>query len=85
MAQPFASDNLKKALALLFLTALLVVMLFPFGIVTINAIKTPQEYASDGPLSLPGGIYTQGLRDFWERVDFTNKLVNSTVISVTPR
>ena len=35
------------------------------------------------PLSLPGGIYTQGLRDFWERVDFTNKLVNSTVISVT--
>jgi len=83
MAQPFASDNLKKALALLFLTALLVVMLFPFGIVTINAIKTPQEYASDGPLSLPGGIYTQGLRDFWERVDFTNKLVNSTVISVT--
>ena len=69
--------------ALLFLTALLVVMLFPFGIVTINAIKTPQEYASDGPLSLPGGIYTQGLRDFWERVDFTNKLVNSTVISVT--
>lgn|SRR5690554_2516192 len=83
MAQPFASDNLKKALALLFLTALLIVMLFPFGIVTINAIKTPQEYASDGPLSLPGGIYTQGLRDFWERVDFTNKLVNSTVISVT--
>jgi raffinose/stachyose/melibiose transport system permease protein len=72
-----------KSLALLLLTALLIVMLFPFGIVTINAFKTPAEYANSGPLSLPGSFYIDGLREFWDRVDFTNKLVNSTVISVT--
>ncbi len=80
---PLVVQRVNKALALIFLTALLIVMLFPFAIVTINAFKTPQEYASNGPLSLPGGCYTQGLKDFWKRVDFTNKLINSTVISVS--
>lgn len=72
-----------RALSLLLLTALLIVMLFPFGIITINAFKSPTEYASDGPLSLPNSLYTEGLREFWDRVDFTNKLVNSAVISIT--
>ncbi|MFN8378869.1 MAG: carbohydrate ABC transporter permease [Anaerolineae bacterium] len=58
-------------------------MLFPFFIIVINAIKSPVEYASSGPLSLPQGIYTQGLVDFWNRVDFTGKLINSTVISLS--
>jgi raffinose/stachyose/melibiose transport system permease protein len=69
--------------ALILLAALLFLMLFPFLIIVINAIKSPVEYASSGPLSLPQGIYTQGLIDFWNRVDFTNKLVNSTVISAS--
>ena len=69
---PLVVQRVNKALALIFLTALLIVMLFPFAIVTINAFKTPPEYASNGPLSLPGGFYTQGLKDFWKRVDFTN-------------
>lgn len=72
-----------KALALTGLIVLLVIMLFPFFIVAINAIKSPVEYANNGPMSLPQGIYVQGLIDFWNRVDFTNKLVNSTVISLT--
>lgn len=72
-----------KVLALVGLVVLLVVMLFPFFIVFINAIKSPTEYAASGPMSLPQGIYLQGLVDFWNRVDFTNKLVNSTVISLT--
>ncbi|WP_238625796.1 carbohydrate ABC transporter permease [Aggregatilinea lenta] len=72
-----------KILALVFLLALMVIMLFPFAIVIINAFKTPVEYANSGPLSLPGGFYTQGLVDFWNRVDFTNKLYNSTIIAVT--
>ncbi|HML20667.1 MAG TPA: carbohydrate ABC transporter permease [Aggregatilinea sp.] len=74
---------LGKILALVFLLALMVVMLFPFAIVIINAFKTPVEYANSGPLSLPGGLYTQGIVDFWNRVDFTNKLYNSTVIAVS--
>lgn len=70
-------------IALFLLAALLFLMLFPFIIIVMNAIKSPVEYASTGPLSLPQGIYTQGLIDFWNRVDFTNKLINSTVISLS--
>ena len=56
-------------------------MLFPFVIVTLNAIKSPSEYASQGPMALPQGLYLQGIIDFWNRVDFGQKLLNSTVIS----
>ena len=70
-------------LVLVGLIVFLLLMLFPFGIIVINAFKTPVEYANNGPLSLPGGFYLQGLIDFWNRVDFTNKLVNSTVISLS--
>ncbi|NLF74449.1 MAG: carbohydrate ABC transporter permease [Chloroflexi bacterium] len=83
MNASLALQRVNKSAALLFLIALLIVMLFPFGIVAINAFKTPAEYANNGPLSLPGSFYTDGLREFWNRVDFTNKLINSTVISVT--
>ena len=54
-------------------------MLFPFAIVTINA-KTPRN-TPNGPLSRRAASI--GLKDFWKRVDFTNKLINSTVISVS--
>ncbi len=78
--KPFPIGNY---LALVLLAVLLLLMLFPFFIIVINAIKSPVEYASNGPLSLPQGFYTQGLVDFWNRVDFTNKLINSTVISLS--
>jgi len=55
----------------------------PFLIITTNAIKSPQEYAANGPLSLPSGIYLNGIFDFWNRVDFTSMLINSTVISLS--
>jgi len=70
-------------LVLVGLIVFLLLMLFPFGIIVINAFKTPVEYANNGPLSLPGGFYLQGLIDFWNRVDFTNKLANSTIISLS--
>ncbi|WP_424529922.1 carbohydrate ABC transporter permease [Sphaerisporangium viridialbum] len=63
------------------LAVLAVVMLLPFAIVTLNAVKTPAEYSSNGPLSLPHGIYLDGIIDFWNRVDFGRKLLNSTLIS----
>lgn len=68
--------------ALLVLAVLLFLMLFPFFIIVINAFKSPVEYASSGPLSLPQGFYMDGLVEFWDRVDFTNKLFNSTIISL---
>jgi raffinose/stachyose/melibiose transport system permease protein len=80
---PRLVDRVGKYLSLIALIALLLIVLFPFAIVAINAFKTPVEYASNGPLSLPQGFYLQGIIDFWNRVDFTNKLVNSAVISIS--
>jgi ABC-type glycerol-3-phosphate transport system permease component len=58
-------------------------MLVPFFIVIINAFKTPIEYANNGPMALPQGFNLTGMIDFWNRVDFTTKLLNSAVISLT--
>lgn len=66
-------------LAILVVAALL--MLAPFGLVAMNAVKTPAEYSSTGPLALPDGLSLQGIADFWQRVDFGQKLINSTLIS----
>ena len=80
---PGAIRNLRDHGALVGLLLLLVVMFLPFLIITTNAIKSPQEYAANGPLSLPSGIYLNGIFDFWNRVDFTSMLINSTVISLS--
>ncbi|WP_448061552.1 carbohydrate ABC transporter permease [Cellulomonas hominis] len=58
-----------------------VLMTIPFLIMVLNAFKSPQDYSQGGPLSWPADFYTQGLRDFWERVNFPEKLVNSIWIS----
>ena len=63
------------------LVLLAAVMLVPFAIIVLNALKSPAEYASAGPLSVPDEVYTRGIVDFWQRVDFGTKLVNSFVIA----
>jgi raffinose/stachyose/melibiose transport system permease protein len=57
------------------------VMLVPFAFMLLNAFKSPGEYSSDGPLSWPSDLYTQGLRTYWTQVDFPVKLWNSTLIA----
>lgn len=63
------------------LVVAVLLVLAPFLLVTLNAIKTPAEYSSNGPLALPEGLYLQGIIDFWNRVDFGQKLINSALIS----
>jgi raffinose/stachyose/melibiose transport system permease protein len=63
------------------LAVLALVMLAPFALVSINAVKSPADYSAGGPLSLPTELYFQGIVDFWQRVDFGRKLVNSLIIS----
>jgi raffinose/stachyose/melibiose transport system permease protein len=58
-----------------------VLTLFPFLLVLLNAFKSPDNYSTDGPLSLPNPLYFKGIADFWLRVDFGEKLLNSTVIA----
>ena len=72
---------MKRHAVLWSLIVLAVVMLAPFAIVALNALKSPAQYASDGPLALPSDITFQGIIDFWDRVDFGQKLLNSFVIS----
>ena len=77
------SRTLRDYGSLIGLLVLLFVMFLPFLIIAANAIKTPQEYAASGPLTLPSGLYLTGIEDFWNRVDFTTMLINSTVISLS--
>jgi raffinose/stachyose/melibiose transport system permease protein len=63
------------------LAVLAVVMLLPIVIIAMNAFKAPAEYSTHGPLGLPKGLYLQGLKNFWQQVDFGGKLVNSVLIS----
>ncbi|GAA1989902.1 carbohydrate ABC transporter permease [Isoptericola halotolerans] len=56
-------------------------MLAPFVIMVLNAVKSPADYAQNGPLSLPGSLYLDGIVTFWQRVDFPVKLWNSFFIA----
>lgn len=63
------------------LTVVVLLVLAPFALVLLNAVKTEAEYASGGPLALPGGLHLAGIAAFWERADFGQKLGNSVLIS----
>src|SRR3954471_3214168 len=60
---------------------LLLLTLAPFLVVVINAVKTPADYAAHGPIALPRSLNLAGIGEFWQRVDFTRKLINSLVVS----
>ncbi len=57
------------------------VMMVPFVILVLNAFKSPEEYATQGPLSWPQGFYLDGLKNFWVTSNYPEKLMNSIVIS----
>jgi raffinose/stachyose/melibiose transport system permease protein len=63
------------------LTALALILLVPFGVVVINALKTPEEYSANGPWALPEGLNLDGITAFWERVGFGQVLFNSVLVS----
>jgi raffinose/stachyose/melibiose transport system permease protein len=66
-------------LALLILGA--AAMLIPFGIILLNAFKSPAEYSNAGPLGIPTEIYVEGMINFWNQVNFGQKLWNSFMIA----
>ena len=53
----------------------------PFLLILINSFKSPADYNTSGPLTLPTSLYFDGIVAFWERVDFPQKLWNSVFIS----
>jgi raffinose/stachyose/melibiose transport system permease protein len=66
-------------LVVLVLAALMT--LFPFVLAAINAIKTGDDYTAHGPLALPRSFDLSAIKDFWQNVGYTNKLLNSILIS----
>jgi raffinose/stachyose/melibiose transport system permease protein len=60
---------------------LAVMMLLPFALVAVNAVKTPSDFAAHGPVSLPTSVSFSGIADFWSLVDFSRMLWNSFFIS----
>ncbi|MCD2442031.1 carbohydrate ABC transporter permease [Agromyces sp. SYSU K20354] len=66
-------------LALLVVAALL--MLFPFWVAIVNAFKPPADYIADGPISIPTQLDFTALVDFWNGVNFNQKLLNSLIVS----
>lgn len=66
--------------AAILIGALIVV---PFLIILVNSFKSPADYTSSGPLTLPTSLYFDGIVTFWQRVDFPQKLWNSFFISGT--
>jgi raffinose/stachyose/melibiose transport system permease protein len=65
------------------LLAVLVVFIFPFVLAFSNAIKTPADYGVHGPLGVPHSFSLQALGEFWVHVDFTRKLFNSALLSIS--
>jgi len=63
------------------LAIVLLLTIAPFLVVALNAVKTPADYATRGPIALPRSLNLAGVVEFWHRVDFTRKLVNSLVVS----
>jgi raffinose/stachyose/melibiose transport system permease protein len=63
------------------LALILILFLSPFALAFMNAIKTPDDYNAHGPLGFPRSFDLTALRDFWNNVDFTRKLINSILIS----
>lgn len=66
-------------LALVIFGALIVIA--PFYLIIVNSFKSPIDYATGGPLALPQALDFTGIVNFWNRVNFPEKLWNSIFIS----
>ena len=67
---------------LIALLVLLLLVVAPLLVVVLNAVKSPSDYASHGPLALPSHLYWDGIVNFWNRVNFGQKLWNSFISSI---
>jgi raffinose/stachyose/melibiose transport system permease protein len=71
-----------KYFSLFALSVLLLVMLFPMYMVTINSFKTEDGFLATGPFRLPLSFTLETIKMTWQSTDYTTKLINSTAISL---
>lgn len=85
--QTSAADRFTRGplrwLVLVLVTLCALAVLAPFLLMLLNAFKSPSDYSTNGPLSLPTELYTKGLTTYWTQVNYPQKLLNSIVISGT--
>ena len=72
-----------KSLSLFAIIVLLLIMLLPFALIMINSFKTEAEYYVSGPFSLPKSFNLDTLKGVWNMMDFSIKLRNSIIISLS--
>jgi ABC-type glycerol-3-phosphate transport system permease component len=70
-----------RVAVLIVLAVAVLLFIAPVLVIALNAFKSPAEYAAHGPLAIPHHIHLQGIVDFWNRVDFGHKLLNSLIVS----
>jgi len=81
--KPLTFRRVMDILALIALIVFLLVMLMPLVMIALTSIKTEPEYFANGPFALPQGLNLDGIVKTWQSTDYTTKLINSTVISIS--
>jgi raffinose/stachyose/melibiose transport system permease protein len=82
--RPRGGMTKKRAIDWLLLAAVVaggIVVLVPFYLILVNAFKSPIDYATSGPFALPQALDFTGVQNFWDRVNFPEKVWNSIFIS----
>lgn len=82
--RPRGGMTKKRPLDWLLLVAVVLgalVVMVPFYLILVNAFKSPIDYATSGPFALPQVIDLSGIQNFWDRVNFPQKVWNSIFIS----
>ncbi|MAT97737.1 MAG: ABC transporter permease [Anaerolineaceae bacterium] len=82
-SKAFRPGSVTKYVMLIGLLLFLAIMLFPFFMITINSFKTEAEYLASGPFSLPSSFDLGALKATWDLTDYSTKLTNSLLISVS--
>jgi raffinose/stachyose/melibiose transport system permease protein len=72
-----------KYAALVILSALVLVMIFPLLMITITSLKSEAAYYANGPLALPKTLDFTMLAYTWKNTDYSRVLMNSTIISIS--
>jgi raffinose/stachyose/melibiose transport system permease protein len=65
-----------------FLATAVIAWLSPFWMAVANALKTPEDFISQGPLAFPAHITFQHIIDFWNQSKFPIVFWNSTWTSL---
>ncbi|MEG2490119.1 MAG: carbohydrate ABC transporter permease, partial [Aurantimicrobium sp.] len=56
-------------LVVAFMLASALAWISPLYLAFVNSVKTPEEYTTTGPLTLPSEISFEGIIHFWEKAD----------------